>query len=182
MKSIGMRRASVNSQLRRRDLSLTVVVERPGGRDLSVNELDRLTVLLARTLHFGEVLLGQRVNRRNGEPSLGTLEERRQVLGELDGVTRIKTEDLGDCLDLIRDRLGPLILLRVRVAGTNFLVGVLVGCGQLGDELCDPVLQFATALVEPLCARLVELGLVVDGLEQTDCVETFRVSAGDQCL
>jgi len=182
-----VRRASVNSQLRRRDLSLTVVVERPGGGDLGVNELDCPAVLQGRIGHFGEVLLGQRVHRRNGEPSFGTVGEFRQGLGEFERVARIETEDLGaedlgDCLDLVVDRLRPLVLLRVRVAGTNFLVGVLVGHGQLGNELRDPVLQFATALVEPLCACLVELGLVVDGLKETDCVETSRVSAGDQCL
>lgn len=177
-----VRRASVNPQLRRRDLSLTVVVERPGGRDLGVNELDRLAVLLGRIGHFGEVLLGQRVDRRNGEPSFGAVRECRQVLGELESLARIEIENLGKRLDLIRDRLGSFVLLRVRVVGTNFFVGVLVGHGQLGDELRNPVLQFTTALVEPLCARVVELGLVVDGLEETDCVETFRVSAGDQCL
>jgi len=177
-----VRRASVNPQLRRRDLTLTVVVERPGVGDLGVNELDRLAVLLSRIGHFGEVLLGQRVDRRNGEPSLGALGEFRQGLGEFERVARVEIENLGKCLDLIRDRLGPLVLLRVRVVGTDFLVGVLIGHGQLSDELGDPVLQFATALVEPLCACLVELGLVVDGLEEADCVETFRVSAGDQCL
>ena len=57
-----MRRVSVNSQLRRRDLSLAVVVERPGRCDLGVNELDRLAILLSRIGHFGEVFLGQRVN------------------------------------------------------------------------------------------------------------------------
>ncbi len=177
-----VRRASVNPQLRRRDLSLTVVVERPRGGDLGVNELDRLAVHLRRVGHFREVLRGQRVDRRNGEPSFGAVRECRQVLGELESLARIEIENLGKSLDLIRDRLGSFVLLRVHVVGTNFFVGVLVGHGQLGDELRDPVLQFATALVEPLCARIVELGLVVDGLEETDCVETFRVSAGDQCL
>ena len=177
-----VRRASVNPQLRRRDLTLTVVVERPGVGDLGVNELDRLAVLLDRIGHFGEVLRRQCVHRGNREPSFGTVREFRQGLGEFERVARIETEDLGDRLDLVVDRLRPFVLLRVRVVGTNFLVGVLVGLGQISDELRDPVLQFATALVEPLCACLVELGLVVDGLEETDCVETFRVSAGDQCL
>lgn len=177
-----VRRASVNPQLRRRDLALTVVVERPGVGDLGVNELDRLAVLLGRIGHFREVLRRQCVHRGNREPSFGTVREFRQGLGEFERVARIETEDLGDCLDLIRDRLRPLVLLRVRVVGTDFLVGVLVGLGQLGDELRDPVLQFAAALVEPLCAGLIELGLVVRGLEETGCVETFRVSAGDQCL
>ena len=177
-----VRRASVNPQLRRRDLTLTVVVEQPGGGEIGVNELDRQAILLSRIGHFREVLLGQRVDRRNGKPPLGIVRKHGQVLGEPARLTRIKIEDFGDCLDLIEDRLRPFVLLRVRVVGTNFLVGVMVGLGQLSDELGDPVLQFATALVEPLCACLVELGLVVDGLEETGCVETFRVSAGDQCL
>ena len=177
-----VRRASVNPQLRRRDLTLTVVVERPGVGDLGVNEMDRLAVLLDRIGHFGEVLRRQCVHRGNREPSFGTVREFRQGLGEFERVARVEIENLGKCLDLVVDRLRPLVLLRVRVAGTNFLVGVLVGHGQLRHEPPDPFLQFATALVEPLCAGVIELGLVVDGLEETDCVETFRVSAGDQCL
>jgi len=177
-----MRRASVNPQLRRRDLSFTVVAERSGGRDFLVDEPDRRAVLLGRVGHFGEVLRRQCVHRGNGEPSFGTVREFRQVPDKLESVAWVEIEDLGDCLDLVVDRLRPLILLRVCVGGTNLLVGVLVGHGQLGDELRNPVLQFTTALVEPLCARIVELGLVINGLEETDCVETPRISAGDQCL
>lgn len=178
----GIERPHVLAQSVRRDLTLPVVVELPGLADLFEYELDGTAVAVSRVGHLGEVLGGYGVHRRNGEPSFGARREFRQGLGEFERMARIETEDLGDCLDLVRDRLGALVLLRVRVAGTNFLVGELVGHGQLSDELRDPVLQFATALVEPLCTRIVELGLVVDGLEETDCVETFRVSAGDQCL
>ena len=166
-----LHRLGVLSQVLRSELAVTVVVELPLRRDHCEHLLDRLTVGRR-----------ERLPLRNGEPSLGTVRKRRQVLGELESLARVEIEDLGNRLDLVVDRLRPLVLLRVRVAGTDFLVGVLVGHGQLGDELRDPVLQFATALVEPLCARIVELGLVVDGLEETSCVETFWVSAGDQCL
>lgn len=120
--------------------------------------------------------------RRNREPSLSALGELRQVLGVLERLRRIETEDLGDRLDLVVDRLGPFVLLGVRVAGTDFLVGVPIGHEQIGDELRNPVLKFATVFVELLCAGVIELRLVVHGLEETNCVETLWVSAGDQCL
>ncbi|MDD4761952.1 MAG: hypothetical protein PHZ25_02960, partial [Candidatus Pacebacteria bacterium] len=37
-----------------------------------------------------------------------------------------KIKYLGDCLDLVRDRLGTFVLLRVCIVGKNFFVGVLL--------------------------------------------------------
>jgi len=168
-----VRRASVNPQLRRRDLTLTVVVERPGVGDLGVNELDRLAVLLDRIGHFGEVLRRQCVHRGNREPSFGTVREFRQGLGEFERVARIETEDLGDRLDLVVDRLRPLVLLRVRVVGLHLLVLELVGDRQIlerGDGgRADGLGEIVAVFDDALCARVVETELRENFLHGVGC-------------
>jgi len=168
-----VRRASVNPQLRRRDLTLTVVVERPGVGDLGVNEMDRLAVLLDRIGHFGEVLRRQCVHRGNREPSFGTVREFRQGLGEFERVARIETEDLGDRLDLVVDRLRPLVLLRVRVVGLHLLVLELVGDRQIlerGDGgRADGLGEIVAVFDDALCARVVETELRENFLHGVGC-------------
>ena len=152
----GIERPSVLTETVRRDLALPVVVELPGLADPFEHELDGATVAVSGVGHLREVLGGHSVHRRNGEPSFGAVGEFRQGLGEFERVARIETEDLGECLDLVGDRLRTPVLLRVRVARLDFLVGELVGDGVLLDELFQAHLKLTAVFDDALSTILVE--------------------------
>ena len=173
-------RASVNPQTIRRDLSVAVVVELARGGDLLLNEPDTGTIALGIVLDLREELL-QTVVRGNGEPPLSSDRKLRQILRVLEHLHRVETQDLGECRDLILDRLGAVVLVRVGVGGLDLLVGVAVGNRELCDELRDSGLQFGAAFVQTLSARVVELRLVIDGLEDTQGMEALGITRRDQC-
>ncbi|TSC94632.1 MAG: hypothetical protein CEN87_353 [Parcubacteria group bacterium Licking1014_1] len=63
--------AGGNPQVSRVDLTIAPVVERTRFGDLLMDDLKCPAVLLGGVSDLGEVLLGQRVHRLDGEPSLG---------------------------------------------------------------------------------------------------------------
>lgn len=156
-----VRRAGVNPEAVRRDLTFAPVVELARLRDLGVDELDGPAVLVGRIGHFGEVLGSQCIHRRDGEPSFGAVRKLGQVLGVLERLLGIETEDLGNCRDLVGDRLRARVLLRVRVAGLHHLIGELVAHRELPRELPDAGddarLELVTLLDELLDAVLIEI-------------------------
>jgi len=174
-------RAGMNPQLSRCDLAFAVVVELPRGSDLGVDELDGTAVALGRVFDFREESGSQGVDRRDGEPSLGTLGKFGKILRELEGLSGIEAEDLGDSPDLSLNRPWPRVLRRVSVARPHLLVGELVGPRQLSDEIRDSILQFSAVLVESLRGGFVESRLVEGGSTECDILLAPRVIGRDQC-
>ncbi len=171
-----LRRLRVLAQVLRSEPAVTVVVELPLRRDHREHLLERLAV--------GR---GDLLPPRNGEPSFGAVGQLRQVLGVLERARRVEIEDLGDYLDLIRDRLGALVLLRIRVARLDFLVGELVVQRELLDADDDASLKLVTVLDELLDAVLVEETLgdcAIHGVfrEPLDLLLLSVCDGGDQCF
>lgn len=121
-----VRRASVSPQPRRGNLALAVVVERTRLRDLHVHELNGPAVLLGIVGDLREVLRGDGAHQGNREPAFRSVGELRQILGVLQGMVQIETKDLGNGLNLVVDRLRPLVPLWICVAGAHFLVSKLI--------------------------------------------------------
>lgn len=128
-----VRRTSVNSQTIRRDLSVAPVVELARSGDLLVDEPDTGAVALGIVLDLREELL-QTVTGGNGEPPLGSGRKFRQVLRVLERLRRIETHDLGECRDLVPDRLGAVVLVRVGEVGPHLLILELVVDRQLSES------------------------------------------------
>lgn len=114
-----MQGACVLTQLTGSDLAFTVVVERARLLELLQNHLDRTAVLVVLVGDFGEVALGDRIDRRDGEPSFGTVRERdrrQDLLDPIAGESERQAESLGDHVHLRTDWLHTTVLLRVHVA------------------------------------------------------------------
>ena len=143
-----LHRLDALTQVLRTGLSFAVVVKLPLGRDHREYLIDGLAV-------------GRRelLPPRDGEPSFGvrgkwpagdTLVER--------GVFKLR-EELTQDRDLLRDRLRPLILLRVCVVGADLLFGEPVAPGECTDGCHDVQLELVAVLDEILKLIFVELDL-----------------------
>ncbi len=177
------RSPSVTPKRLDRDLAVPVVVERAGGLELLEGEEDTPNVAFGRVRHLREMHLGHGIDRRNGEPSFGTLRERERredLVQELRRVAQRERVEPGDDVHLRGDRLRSLVLLRVLVARTHFLVLEQVLVAVAVDELRDEVGE-ARRVVDTLGFIVREASLVIGGFYDRDELETLGVPCGD-CL
>ncbi len=125
--------------------------------------------------------LADRLPTWDSEPAFGSFGKsfQFQVLGVGVGRRAVEAVKLRERFDLLGERLRT-VGRGVVVVGRDLLVRVLVGDGELVDELFQPRLEFTATFVQPLGTSAVELGLVVDRLAESDEMKAFGVLRRDQ--
>ena len=161
------------AEIVRAELAFAIVVEAAAvGLRQSVEDLlQRLAVGLAELLPARD---GKIAFRTVGQFLLAVREDRTIAVDEFG-------EQILKNADLFHETLRLGVAGEITVGRFDFLVGVLIGDRQLGNEFRNPRLQFVATLVEKLGCSLVELRLVVGGLENGDGLEALGIARRDQC-
>ena len=182
-------RPRVLAQTIRRDLTFAVVVEAPRLLDLPEDEFDRAAVPHGRILDPWEEASRERLDRRDGEPSFGTLGEgeRRQPFHELGRGTEREAEERHQPVDLLADGRRARVLGRVDPRRCDLLVRVLLAHRQPhyrgSHRIPNHLTELTTVLDDELCLILVEVESIhnLARCRRAESTDLILLSRRDPC-